>query len=100
MATPPDLNELRRVLREQLPLLREQYHVESLGIFGSYLRGEAHRGSDLDLLVRFKQAPGLFGLVALENHLSDLLGVPVDLVVADSLKPKIGRRVLAEVETL
>jgi predicted nucleotidyltransferase len=80
-----------------LPRLAEQYGVTSLGLFGSYVRGEQRPDSDLDVLVRFQRTPGLLGFIALENHLSDLLGVRVDLVMADALKPRISRRVLAEV---
>lgn len=83
-----------------MPFLREHYGVESLGLFGSYLRGDAGPDSDLDLLVRFHHTPGLIGFVELENYLSDLLGLRVDLVMADALKPNISRRVLAEVESL
>ena len=52
MAKPRDIDDLRRLLRQQMPLLRERYGVESLGLFGSYLRGDADADSDLDLLVR------------------------------------------------
>ncbi len=100
MAKPCDIDDLRRILRQHIPTLRERYGVESLGLFGSYLRGDADADSDLDLLVRFRQTPGLLRFVELENHLSDLLGVRVDLVMAEALKPNIGQRVLAEVESL
>lgn len=95
-----DIDDLRRILRQHMPVLREHYAVESLGLFGSYVRGDADSDSDLDVLVRFCQAPGLIRFVELENHLSDLLGLRVDLVMAEALKPNIGRRVLAEVESL
>ena len=85
------------VLREHLPELRERYGVESLGIFGSYVRGEEKEGSDLDVLVEFNQTLSLLQFVALKRHLSDLLGVEVDLVMRDGLKRRIGRRILAEV---
>lgn len=100
MTEPRDVDELRRILRQHLPLLRESYGVEWLGLFGSYVRGEASPKSDLDLLVRFHQTPGLIRFVQLENYLSDLLGLRVDLVMAEALKPNIGQRVLAEVESL
>ncbi|MFV1965833.1 MAG: nucleotidyltransferase family protein [Pirellulaceae bacterium] len=100
MARPRDIDDLRRILRQYMPLLRERYGVEWLGLFGSYVRGDAGPDSDLDLLVRFHQTPGLIRFVELENHLSDLLGLRVDLVMAEALKPNIGRRVLAEVESL
>lgn len=100
MSEPRDKAELQGLLRRQLPLLQERYGVESLGLFGSYARGEAGPESDLDVLVRFRRNPGLFRFVELENYLSDLLGLRVDLVMATALKPNIGQRVLAEVEPI
>ncbi len=79
-----------------LPLLHEKYHVRTLEVFGSYVREEEKSGSDLDLLVTFDEVPTLFQFVALENLLSDELGVKVDLVIKDSLKPTIGKYILEE----
>jgi len=83
-------------LRQHLPELAEKYHVRSLEVFGSYVRDEQTPQSDLDVLVTFEKTPGLLRFVSLENHLSDLLGVKVDLVMKDSLKPRIGQRILSE----
>src|SRR5580765_8966814 len=44
-------------LRRHRHTLAERYHVEALGVFGSYVRNEQHDGSDLDLLVTFTQTP-------------------------------------------
>lgn len=97
METQPSLSELRTQLQQQLPALAEQYQVKSLGLFGSYVRSEQHADGDLDVLVVFHEAPSLLKFVELENHLSDVLGVKVDLVMKDALKPRIGRRILEEV---
>jgi len=92
------LDQLRAQLRELLPDLYARYGVRSLGIFGSYVRGEQDPESDLDLLVEFDDRPlSLFDVVRLENELSDALGLKVDLVEKRALKPHIGRRILAEV---
>lgn len=85
------------ILRQHLPDLRERYAVESLGVFGSYIRGEQHEGSDLDVLVEYTQAPGLMEFVALKLELSELLGVNVDMVMKRALRPRIGERILREV---
>src|SRR3954451_18516725 len=87
----------QRRLREELPALAARYQVASLGLFGSYLRGTQRPDSDLDILVSFHETPTLLRLIELENHLSDLLGVKVDLVLREALKPRIGERVLREV---
>ncbi len=91
------IRRYQRMLREQLPFLAARYRVASLGLFGSHLRGTERPNSDLDVLVSFHEAPSLFRLVELENYLSDLLGVKVDLVPREALKPHIGQRVLREV---
>jgi predicted nucleotidyltransferase len=92
-----DLDLCLDVLRRHLPDLEEHFHVRSLGVFGSYVRHEEKEGSDLDILVSFAEVPSLLRFLALENHLSDLLGVRVDLVMEDALKPQIGERILSEV---
>ena len=63
----------------------------------SYVKGKQTKDSDLDLLVEFYETPGLLRFIAMENYLSDMLGVKVDLVMKDALKPAIGKRILAEV---
>jgi len=90
------LQEITTILREHLPELREQYKVKSLGLFGSYVRAEQLRRSDLDLLVDFEEAPTLLQLSALQRQLSDLVGVKVDLVLKRTLKPAIGEVILSE----
>ena len=89
------------LLKQHLPALREHYGVRCIGIFGSYVRGEQRRGSDLDLLVEFDDRPlTLLQFIALEHYLSDLLEVKVDLVERSTFKPTIGRHILAEVVPL
>ena len=95
--TSMKVDDLLSQLRQEMPRLRAEYAIRSLGVFGSFVRGEQKRGSDLDLLVEFERAPGLLRFLELEEELSTLLGVPVDLVQQKSLKPAIGRRVLQEV---
>lgn len=85
---------------EMLPELKEKYHVSYLGIFGSYIRGEQKSESDLDILVEFSKTPTIFKFVNLENYLSDTLGVKVDLVMKEALKPNIGKHILSEVEAI
>lgn len=97
---PTELARAKRILRAHLPALREQYSVISLGVFGSYVRGEQKKRSDLDVLVEFERAPSLFKYGELEDHLSELVGIKVDLVMKKTLKAYIGRNILAEVMTI
>lgn len=96
MARTLSLEKILEILRRQIPKLAERYSVEKLEVFGSYVRSEQKKDSDLDILVTFKEVPSLLTFIAIENYLSDLLGVKVDLVMKDSLKPKIGERILRE----
>lgn len=92
----PPLEKVVRTLRQELPRLQAKHGVAALSVFGSCARGAVEPGSDLDLLVEFTRAPGFFEFVALEDELSAMLGVKVDLVMKSALRPAIGRRVLRE----
>lgn len=83
-------------LKELLPELEKRFNVSSLAVFGSYVRGEQTKTSDLDILVEFSETPGLLEFVELENYLSDTLGIKVDLVLRKALKPTIGKIILSE----
>ncbi len=92
-----DITQIQSLLQEQLPVLAKRYAVTSLALFGSYVRRENRPDSDLDVLVSFAVTPSLLRFIELENYLSDLLGVKVDLVMPDTLKPQIGKKILQEV---
>jgi hypothetical protein len=74
------------------------FHIRSLFVFGSCARGQAARGSDIDILVEFEEgaAIGLFRFLELRDTLSRMLGRPVDLVTRDALHPALADRILAE----
>ena len=86
----------RRTLRQHLPDLAEKYHVRTLEVFGSYVRDEQTPESDLDVLVTFDETPDLFQYMELEDHLGELLGVKVDLVMKRARKPRLEQRILHE----
>ena len=77
-------------------MLSARYGVAELGLFGSVAREESRPDSDLDLLVSFTDPPSLLRFVELEQYLTDLLGLKVDLVMRKTLKPGVAERVLAE----
>jgi predicted nucleotidyltransferase len=93
----PRLEDVLRTLRASMPELRERYRVRNLWVFGSYVRGEQRKRSDLDVLVDFDQKPTLLGFVHLERTIAELLGMKVDLVMRTALRPAIGRRILEEI---
>lgn len=91
------LLEIQQLLRAEMPQLTKDYHVESLGIFGSFIRNEQTPLSDVDLLVSFRQKPSLIKYIELENRLSELLDIRVDLVMTSALKPRLQEIILRQV---
>ncbi len=89
--------EIKQALKENLELLGKKYKVRTIGVFGSYVRGEQKSESDLDILVEFNEPIGLFKFLELEECLSNITGGKVDLVSKKALKPRIGRHILKEV---
>ncbi len=65
-------------------------------MFGSVAHAEDAATSDVDLLVDLEDTVGLVTLARLTRELSELLGTDVDVVPADTLKPGVRERVLAE----
>jgi predicted nucleotidyltransferase len=92
------LDEIKKVLRDYKSVLKDKYHINTLGVFGSYTRGEQSDDSDVDILVDFKAPISLFEFIDMEEELSKLLHVKVDLVSRNALKPYIGKRILSEVQ--
>lgn len=94
-----NIEDIKRKLASLKPILSKNFKVKSIGIFGSYIKGKEHMGSDLDILVEFEESAelSLLDFIRLENFLSRKLGVKVDLVEKNTLKPRIGRHILEEV---
>jgi hypothetical protein len=92
------LEEIKSILQSQKPYLAEKYGVTEIGVFGSYVRGEQRPDSDIDILIELTDPPriSLMGLVNLQDYLSDILGLKVDVAIKKNLRKRIGRRILQE----
>ena len=77
-------SEIKNIILSHL----KEYNPVKIGIFGSFARGENKKESDLDILVEFKESPSLLTLIKLENDLSEILGIKVDLITNGALKNK------------
>lgn len=88
--------EIQEKISSQFSLMSERYHVKRFGIFGSAVRGEDEKGSDIDIMVEFESPIGFFDFIRLENFLSKTLNKKVDLVTKKALKPAIKKEVLKE----
>lgn len=71
------------------------YKLISLGIFGSFARGEARSDSDVDIVFD-TAAPNLFMTVMMKQDLEKLLGRPVDVL---QLRGLTNRRLKARIES-
>jgi predicted nucleotidyltransferase len=91
------LKELKTKLESLKPMLEERFKVETVGIFGSYSRGEQTEKSDVDILVTFSEPIGLYGFIEVEEFLKKKLGVKVDLVQKGALLPMLKDQVLNEI---
>jgi len=74
--------------------LLKDFDPERIGIFGSFARNENKSGSDLDILVKFKNGITLLQLIKLENDLSEKLGIKVDLVTEGALTNKNLKKII------
>jgi predicted nucleotidyltransferase len=77
-------SEIKNIILNKL----KEFDPLKIGIFGSFARGDNKKGSDIDILVEFKESPTLLTLIKLENDLSEILGIKVDLITTGALKNK------------
>ncbi len=95
-----EINEIKTIIQSNLQRLQSIYGISELGIFGSYIKNLASEDSDLDLLVKFQEPISLLKFLTIENELSDLTGIKVDLVMFSALKPKLAEKILKEVQMI
>lgn len=92
-----NIGDIKKVLNKNKTQFRKSFKVKEIGIFGSYIKSEQTKKSDLDILVEFESPIDFFDYLEFEEHLTKLLGIKVDLVMKKALKPNIGRNILKEV---
>lgn len=90
------LSQVKRIIRHNRATLYDRDKVQRIGLFGSYSRGDTHCGSDLDVLVEFYEPVSLLQLVSLENFLSDIVGIKVDVVPKEDIRVELKDRILRE----
>lgn len=90
------LDDIKKSLIKENNVLYKIYGLKIIGIFGSYIRGEENKDSDIDILVEIEEPISLLKFIEIENYLSKKLGIKVDLVIKDTLKRRIGKHILNE----
>ena len=91
------LEEINAILKEHKEELYKKYKVKEIGIFGSFVRGEQKKRSDIDILVEFEEVPDLLKFIEIERYLERLLKKKIDLVRKKALRPELKDIILREV---
>lgn len=91
------LNEIKKILKKHKAEVVRDYKVKEIGIFGSVVRGEQKKRSDIDILVEFNKLPDVFLLIDLEDHLRKILRNKVDLVRKGAIRPELKKVITKEV---
>lgn len=88
--------------KEKIQAFCKKHHVASLALFGSVLTFNFNNQSDIDFLVKFdrEHIPSLFGLVSMEDELSEIVGRKADLKTANELSPYFRDEVLAQAKEI
>ena len=91
--------EILNKLKEIKPILQDKFYIKNLGLFGSYVRGENSDSSDMDILYEYDENKdfSLFTLIDLEDFLTNIFCIKVDLANKKSLKPDLRDNILNEV---
>ncbi len=89
-----NINEIKGILSKYKSNLREKYGVIEIEIFGSYVRNAQKESSDVDILVEFEKPISLLKIVSLENYLSDLIEIKVDVVPKKNIRAEVKRFIL------
>jgi predicted nucleotidyltransferase len=90
------LNAILEILRKELPFLQKKFLVKQIGVFGSYARNEASQKSDIDILVEFIEPVGFIIFMQLEEHLTEKLGIKVDLATPNAIKIRMRKTIFED----
>lgn len=91
------LSEIKKILKKHKEEVVKDYNVKEIGIFGSVVRGEQKKRSDIDILVEYYELPDLLKLIELERRLQRILRKKVELIEKNGIRPELKDRILREV---
>jgi predicted nucleotidyltransferase len=90
------MSDQMQPIREKIIDILHRNEVKRASFFGSIVRGEMTKESDVDLLVEFEGKKSLLDLAHLKNELEDAINRRVDVLTYKSLHPRLKDRILAE----
>lgn len=91
-----ELNEIERIIENNRKILRETFHIENIGVFGSYSKGNQTNESDIDIIVEFNGPIG-WKFFTLKKFLENILKKKVDLATVNSLREEMKQEILNNV---
>ena len=91
-----NLKEIITIINNNKTDLITKYKISEIGVFGSYVKNNQNKNSDVDILVDFSEPITFFKFLELEEYLENILQIKVDLVSKKALKPYIGKYILQE----
>ena len=83
------LQDIKSILAAHKEMLRREYSITEIAVFGSYVNGIPREDSDVDILVEFAEVPDLFTFVSIKLKLEELLEMKVDLVRKSALRKEL-----------
>ena len=87
-----DLNQIKKKV---IPVFRK-FRVKKAGLFGSVVRGDNKKNSDVDILVELESDLTLLDFVGLKLALERVIGKKVDLVEYQTIKPLLRKQILSD----
>jgi len=91
-------DEILKIIEESKDKIKK-FGVRRIGLFGSYIRSEQKKESDIDVLVEFEKGKKTFdNYMELKFFLEDLFNCKVDLVILESIKPDLKPHILRSVK--
>lgn len=90
------LDEIKQILGKHRETLRVEHKIKNIAVFGSYVRGEQKKRSDIDLLAEFNGPIGLLDLIGAEQYLTKILKTKVDLIPKNDVRPELKAKILRE----
>ncbi len=91
-------SELIETVKRHNKDIRKRFKVKDIGLFGSYVRDEQKKESDVDVLVEFEKGHKTFNnYMDLKFFLEDIFGLKVDLVIKDAVRTELKEYILTEV---
>ncbi|MBW2185934.1 MAG: nucleotidyltransferase family protein [Deltaproteobacteria bacterium] len=91
-----DKAQTLQILSSRLSEIQRRFAVEHISLFGSVARDEAGSGSDVDILISYRETPGLFQFLELKDYLEKEMNCSVDLVTEKALKKQLRERIMRE----